>query len=128
MSWPPENGSLLPNADRAHGVREKLAGYSLKLDHVGRGKKAEGFARVLAITAADLEYLAEALLGGIRTTPMSGVRLAGEPSLPSSYETASAVGLLSLRARTDVLSCRSSHQRWMPGQSLMPPVEERREP
>ena len=52
----------------------------------------------------------------------------GAPSLPSSCETASAVGLLSLRARTDVLSCRSSHQRWMPGRSWMPPVEERREP
>src|ERR1039458_2489098 len=50
------------------------------------------------------------------------------PSLPSSCETASAVGLLSLRARTDVMSCRSSHQRWIPGQSPMPPVEERREP
>lgn len=78
MSWPPENGSLLPNADRAYGVHEKLAGYSLKLDHVGRGKKAEGFARVLAITVADLEYLAGTLLSGIRTTPMSNVRLAGE--------------------------------------------------
>jgi hypothetical protein len=50
------------------------------------------------------------------------------PSLPSSCETASAVGLLSLRARTDVLSCRSSHQRWIPGRSWMAPVEERREP
>ena len=78
MSWPPENRSLLPDADRAYGVHEKLAGYSLKLNHVGRGKKAEGFARILAITVADLEYLAEALLSGVRTTPMSGVRLAGE--------------------------------------------------
>jgi hypothetical protein len=59
--------------------------------------------------------------------PSSARSLRG-PSLPSSCETASAVGLLSLRARTDVLSCRSSHQRWMPGQSPMPPVEERREP
>ncbi len=78
MTWPPESGSPLPNADRAYGVHEKLAGYSLKLDHVGRGKKAEGFARILAITVADLEHLAEALLGGVRTTPMSRVRLAGE--------------------------------------------------
>jgi hypothetical protein len=44
-------------------VREKLGGYSLRLVHPGRGRKAEGFARVLAITADDLEYLAEALLG-----------------------------------------------------------------
>jgi hypothetical protein len=48
------------------------------------------------------------------------------PSLPSSCETASAVSLLSLRARSDVLSCRSSHQGWR--RSRMPPVEERREP
>jgi hypothetical protein len=54
MSWPPETGNLLPNADRARGVHEKLAGYSLKLEHVGRGKKAEGFARILAITMTDL--------------------------------------------------------------------------
>ena len=45
------------------------------------------------------------------------------PSLPSLCETASAVGLLSLRARTDVLSCRSSHQRSKPSQSWNPPVE-----
>jgi hypothetical protein len=50
------------------------------------------------------------------------------PSLPSSCETASAVGLLSLRARTDVLSCRSSLQGWIPSRGWMPPVEERREP
>jgi hypothetical protein len=49
-------------------------------------------------------------------------------SLPSSCETASAVGLLSLRARTDVLSCRSSLQGWIPSRGWMPPVEERREP
>lgn len=76
MSWPPENGSPLPNADRAHGVHEKLAGYSLKLDHVGRGKKAEGFARILAITVTDLEYLAEALLAvsARRRCPGFGLR------------------------------------------------------
>ena len=51
----------------------------------------------------------------------------GAPSLPSSCETASAVGLLSLRARTDVLWCRSSHQRWKPGRGRMTRVEERRE-
>jgi hypothetical protein len=61
-------------------------------------------------------------------------RLRQVPSLPSSCETASAVRSLSLRARTDVLSCRSSHQGWtpsrsrMPLRSCMPPVEERREP
>ena len=77
MSWPPERGALLPNAERAYGLEEKLAGYSLKLGHVGRGKKAEGFARVLAVTLADLDYLADTLLYGIRTAPVSGVRPAG---------------------------------------------------
>lgn len=56
---------------------EKLAGYSLKPDHVGGGRKAEGFASVLRITMADLDYLAETLLDGIRITPMSRIRLAG---------------------------------------------------
>jgi hypothetical protein len=50
------------------------------------------------------------------------------PSLPSSCETVSVVGLLSPRARTDVMWCRSSHQGWMLGRSWMPPVEERGEP
>lgn len=75
MTWPPQSGSPLPNADRAYGVHEKLAAYSLNLDHVGGGRKAEGFARVLAVTLADLDYLAEALLDGIRIAPISGVRL-----------------------------------------------------
>ena len=48
-------------------MEEKSAGYSLKLGHVARGKKAEGFAPVLAVT----------LLYGIRTAPVSGVRPAG---------------------------------------------------
>jgi hypothetical protein len=32
---------------------------------------------VLAVTADDLEYVAEALLNGVGTTPVSGVRPAG---------------------------------------------------
>lgn len=78
VTWPPQSDQPLPNADRAYGVHEKLAGYSLRLDHPGRGEKAEGFARVLAITADDLVYLTEALLSGVRTTPVSRVRPAGE--------------------------------------------------
>ena len=78
MTWPPQSGEPLPNADRAYGVRKKLGGYSLRLGHPGRGRKAEGFARILAITADDLEYLAEALLGGVQTTAVSRVRPAGE--------------------------------------------------
>ena len=78
MSWPPKIGEPLPRAEEAYGIHEKLAGYSLKLGHPGRGKKAEGFARVLAITADDLEYLAEELLEGARTIPMTEIRDRGE--------------------------------------------------
>jgi hypothetical protein len=75
VSWPAQIGELLPRAEDAYGVHEKLVDYSLKARHpMG---KAEGFARVLAVTADDLEYVAEALLGGVRTTPVSGVRPAG---------------------------------------------------
>jgi hypothetical protein len=75
VPWPPQTGELLPRAEDAHGVQEKLLNYSLKAGHP-RGK-AEAFARALAVTADDLEYLAEALLTGVRTTSMSGVRPAG---------------------------------------------------
>jgi hypothetical protein len=77
MSWPPERGALLPNAEPAYGLEEKLSGYSLRLGHAARGKKAEGFARVLAITLGDLDYLVQTLLDRVRTTPMSRVCLAG---------------------------------------------------
>jgi hypothetical protein len=75
-----------------------------------------------------LELLGLRCLKGSDTVVSAVVRVTSGPSLPSSFETASAVGLLSLRARSDVLSCRSSLQGWMPGRRLMGPVEERREP
>jgi len=75
VSWPPQIGALLPRAEDAHGVEEKLLNYSLKAGHPRR--KAEAFARALAVTAEDLEYLAKALLSGVRKTPVSGVRSAG---------------------------------------------------
>jgi hypothetical protein len=46
-----------------------------KLGHP-RGK-AEAFQGVLAVTADDLEYVAEALLNRVGTTLVSGVRPAG---------------------------------------------------
>ena len=76
MSWPPESGRPLPNAERAYGLEEKLAGYTLKLGHASLSRKAEGFQRVLAIELADLDYLSS-ILDGIRGRPMSGVRPAG---------------------------------------------------
>jgi hypothetical protein len=47
---------MLPRADVVHGVQEKLLNYSLKAGHPRR--KAEASARVLAVTADDLDYLA----------------------------------------------------------------------
>lgn len=76
MSWPPQTGELLPEAENAYGVHDKLARYSLKPGHVKR--KADAFAHALAVTADDLEYLADALLAGVRATPVSGVRAAGQ--------------------------------------------------
>lgn len=75
MAWPPKIGEALPDADCATGVHEKLIRYSLKVGHARQ--KAEAFERVLRITVDDLQYLADALLSGIRSTPVSGVRPAG---------------------------------------------------
>lgn len=74
MTWPPRIGEPLPRAEDAYNVREKLADYSLNPEHTRGGEKAEGFAQVLAITAADLEYLAGVLLNGARTIPISAMR------------------------------------------------------
>jgi hypothetical protein len=75
VSWPPQIGELLPNAEKAYGIHDKLAGHSLEPGHPWR--KAEAFARALSVTSDDLEYVAEALLDGVRATPVSGVRPAG---------------------------------------------------
>jgi hypothetical protein len=75
MSWPPEIGELLPNAEKAYGVHEKLAEYSRKPGHARR--KGEAFARALGVTSDDLDYVAGALLEGVRTTPMSASGLQG---------------------------------------------------
>ncbi len=74
MTWPPKIGEPLPRVQHSYGIHEKLVGYSLKLGHPSGGEKANGFARVLAITTDDLEYLAEALLTGARTIPISTIR------------------------------------------------------
>jgi Domain of unknown function (DUF6883) len=76
VTWPPEIGQLLPNADEAYGICDKLARYSLKAGHPKQ--KAEGFAQVLGITTDDLEYLTQVLLDGARTNPVSGIRDRGE--------------------------------------------------
>jgi hypothetical protein len=57
---------------------EKLADYALNPDHATGGPKATGFARILGITAGDLDYLADTLLAGVRTIPVSEVRDRGD--------------------------------------------------
>lgn len=74
MSWPPKIGELLPRAEDAYGVHDKLARYSLRAEHNEGGPKAAAFARVLGITAADLDYLAEALLAGVQKRPVVEIR------------------------------------------------------
>lgn len=78
MSWPPKIDELLPRAEDAYGVHGKLARYSLRTEHDDGGPKAAAFARVLGRTAADLDYLAEALMASVRTYPVVEIRDRGE--------------------------------------------------
>jgi hypothetical protein len=74
MTWPPQPGELLPRAAEAVGVREKLVGYSLDMDHRRGGPKARGFQRILGITIGDVDYLEGAIRAGILVTPIGTVR------------------------------------------------------
>jgi hypothetical protein len=74
VPWPPQIGEPLPRAEDAYNVQEKLADYALNPDHATGGPKAAGFARILGITPDDLDYLADALLVGVREAPISEVR------------------------------------------------------
>jgi hypothetical protein len=74
VTWPPQIGELLPRAEDAWGILEKLASYSLDLDHRDGGHKARVFQAVLGITATDVDYLAYALREGLVTTPVRRVR------------------------------------------------------
>ena len=74
MAWPPKIGEPLPRAEDAYNVHEKLREYSLNLAHGVGGGKAAGFLQILGISAADAEYLAAALLEGVRELPVTAVR------------------------------------------------------
>ena len=74
MSWPPEPGDLIPNAASAVGVRQKLRTYSLNREHRDGGDKARAFRSMLGLTLGDIEYLADALVTGLETTPLRRVR------------------------------------------------------
>jgi uncharacterized protein DUF6883 len=74
MGWPPRVGELLPRAEEAFGVREKLATYSLSLDHHRGGSKARGFEAVLGISMASVDHLEAEIQTGILKTPITAIR------------------------------------------------------
>lgn len=74
MTWPPKVGELLPRAEDAFGVRRKLAGYSLDATNLVGGPKARGFALILGVTIADIDYLEGVIRAGISKRPISEVR------------------------------------------------------
>lgn len=74
MSWPPTTGERLPNGDNAAGAPEKLIADCLNLDDELGGPKALGFLRILGITIADVDHLADASCAGAREAPVSAVR------------------------------------------------------
>ena len=97
VAWPPQIGELLPRPEDAYGVQEKLTGYSLNLEHADGGHKAVLFEAVLDVTAADVDYLAEALIAGIAHTPIRAVR----ENPPHGYLFEVRISVRGLRARSD---------------------------
>ena len=74
MGWPPRVGELLPHAEEAIGVRDKLSGYSLNTEHGHGGPKARGFARILGITLDSIDYLEAQICASVMRAPISKVR------------------------------------------------------
>jgi hypothetical protein len=73
MGWPPQVGELLPRGEQAFGVREKLASYSLNLDHHAGGPKARGFAVILGITLETIDYLEVEIRLAVLRRPIAAV-------------------------------------------------------
>jgi len=78
-------------------VHEKLAAYSLNREHADGRHKAVLFEAVLGVTAADVDYLAAALIVGIADTPIRGVR----ENAPHGYLCEIRIRIRGLRARSD---------------------------
>jgi hypothetical protein len=74
MPWPPRKDELLPRRDEPIGIEEKLRDYSLDLDHMDGGPKANGFLVMLGISLECIEYLEDQIRAGIATTPISTVK------------------------------------------------------
>ncbi|HEX2016928.1 MAG TPA: hypothetical protein VGN69_09545 [Solirubrobacteraceae bacterium] len=73
MSWPTV-GDLLPRADEAWGIGDKLEGYVLNTEHADGGPKANYLSQALDIELADLAYLEAEIAEGARSQPITGVR------------------------------------------------------
>jgi hypothetical protein len=56
------------------GVRDKLALYSLNLEHEDGAAKARGFAVMLGITLEHIDHLEAEISSGVLDTPISSVR------------------------------------------------------
>ena len=56
-------------------MRDKLLRYALNPEHASGGPKAEGFERILGITAEHVEQLEAAIEHAILEQPISGVRV-----------------------------------------------------
>lgn len=97
MSWPPQIGEFLPRAQDAYGVHEKLAGYSLNLEHADGHHKAVVFEAVLDIAAADVDYLAESVIAGIVATSIRALR----ENAPHGYLCEVRIRVRGLRERSD---------------------------
>lgn len=69
-------GVLLPRADQAVGVREKLVRYALDRTHEHGGAKARGFEQILGITLDDADYLEAEIRVGILSNPVHAIRAA----------------------------------------------------
>jgi hypothetical protein len=64
---------LLPRAEEAFGIREKLAGYSLDPTHERGRSKARGFAAILGITIDSIDYLEAEIRQGVQRYPIKAV-------------------------------------------------------
>jgi hypothetical protein len=73
MGWPPRVGELLPRAEEAYGIREKLAKYSLDPAHERGGPKAHGFAVILGITIESVDYVEAQIRLEIQRHPIQAV-------------------------------------------------------
>lgn len=65
---------MLPRADAAYGIEEKLRGYALNTEHPVGCHKAKVFRCTLGITLEDIDHLIEELLDGVHVAPIAAVR------------------------------------------------------